>query len=448
MPQQTIVDLLHKQKIVESMVRNQAMPRRELVETVVHQQHLAELQVLLARLPVAEIGRILDSLPVDDARLLWALVDEERIDDILWELGDARRTELVGERQPRCRQGQITAYELINGRMRVLTIATPKDLEGVRPVWIDLLDASRPERSWFGRHFGLELPDPDELTDLEVSARFYVEENDEVHLHSNFLLDREGESRSVPVAFIVHADILFTVRNEELPVFRLQRLRARNQPGSVVDCKDLLIDLYAADVEYSADALEDTYATLRAVSQEVLSERVSDTDAARILSEIAEEEDLNGRIRGNMLDTQRAVSFLIRGKFLSQPQADEAREMLRDIESLYSHTAFLFEKINFLLDATVGFININQNRRVSQLTVVSVVFMPINVLAGIGGMSEFSMMTAAIPWPLAYGAFIAGMTLVGWATYVSLKSFEIRRTRRGLATRKPIARERTARSAG
>ena len=155
-----------------------------------------------------------------------------------------------------------------------------------------------------------------------------------------------------------------------------------------------------------------------------------DSDAARILSDIAEEEDLNGRIRGNMLDTQRAVSFLVRGRLLSPTQLEDAREIIRDIESLNSHTAFLFEKINFLMDATVGFININQNKRVSQLTVAGVVFMPINVLAGIGGMSEFSMMTQGIPWPMAYGGFMAGMIMVGWLTYTALRFNEGRKLRR------------------
>ena len=55
-------------------------------------------------------------------------------------------------------------------------------------------------------------------------------------------------------------NILFSVRKEELPVFRLQRLRARTQPGYVTEGKDVLLDLYAADAEYSADALEDVYA--------------------------------------------------------------------------------------------------------------------------------------------------------------------------------------------
>lgn len=435
-----ILDLLNKQKIVEGMVRTQTTGRHDLVETVVHKQHLAELRALLERLPSAEIGEILGTLSPEDGRVLWPLLDDDHANDVLWEIPPALGEQLAGPREPQFRAGQINVYELVSGRMKVLDIACRADMEEIRPIWIDLLGASEAERAWIGRKYGLDLPDPDNLTDLEASARFHVEEHGEVHLHSNFLLDRDGDSRSIPVAFIMHRDILFTLRNEDLPVFRLQRLRARNQPGAVSNCKDLLLELYAADVEYSADALEDTYATLRRVGQEVLSENVSDSDAARLLSNIATEEDLNGRIRSNMLDTQRAVSFLIRGRFLGEEQIDDAREIMRDIESLNSHTAFLFDKINFLLDATVGFINVNQNKRVSQLTVAGVVFMPLNVLAGIGGMSEFSMMTQGIPWPIAYGAFVIGMGAVGWTTYLAVRLFERKKKMNAFFAARPKAR--------
>jgi magnesium transporter len=87
----------------------------------------------------------------------------------------------------------------------------------------------------------------------------------------------------------------------------------------------------------------------------------------------------------------------------------------------------LFGKINFLMDATVGFININQNKRVSKLTTVGVVFTPINIIAGIGGMSEFSMMTTGVPWPVAYGGFAIAMILFGYGTYQALQYLERRK---------------------
>ncbi|MFD1808424.1 CorA family divalent cation transporter [Gemmobacter lanyuensis] len=179
--------------------------------------------------------------------------------------------------------------------------------------------------------------------------------------------------------------MLFSLRNEELPVFRLQRRRVAALPGHAGNAHDLLLNLYGADVEYSADSLEDIYKTLSRVGRHVLSETMTDKEAASVLADIAEEEDLNGRIRANIMDSQRALAFLMQARVLDKDQVTTAKQVLRNIESLNSHTAFLFDKINFLMDATIGFININQNQRVSQLTVLSVVFMPVNILAGMGG---------------------------------------------------------------
>ena len=127
------------------------------------------------------------------------------------------------------------------------------------------------------------------------------------------------------------------------------------------------------------------------------------------------------------MDTRNALSFLMRGRLLSSDQHNDVREILRDIESLDGHTSFLFNKINFQMDATVGFLNVNQNIDLKRLTIISVVFMPVNILAGIGGMSEFSMMTKGIPWPIAYGSFIVVMIIIGILTFIGLRAFENRK---------------------
>lgn len=426
----TIQELLSKQRLVEEMLNKQAMPRHDLVESMVQKQHLIELRDLLARLDLPAIALILDELSPEELFLVWGQIDDERVDDLLDEVSDTTRDTLASRSSYLGSACVVNAFELAQGRLSQTTIESVEDLEGIKPIWVDLVGSTKSDRRKIGHYFGLELPDPENLTDIESSARFYVEESSEIHLHSDFLLDREGDSRNVPVAFILFHNILFSVRGEELPVFRLQRLRARIQAGYVSDGMGMLLDLYAADAEYSADSLEEIYASLGVVGKKVLSETMSDKEAAKTLSDIAEEEDLNGRIRRNILDTRRALSFLMRRKLLSANQLEDAQQILRDIESLDGHTSFLFDKINFLMDATVGFININQNRVLYRLTILSVIFMPLNVIAGIGGMSEFSMMTKDIPWPVAYSIFSIGMLIVAWLTFVILRIFEKRGTRR------------------
>jgi magnesium transporter len=91
------------------------------------------------------------------------------------------------------------------------------------------------------------------------------------------------------------------------------------------------------------------------------------------------------------------------------------------------------------INATVGFININQNERVSKLTSIGVVLMPINILAGIGEMSEFSMMIKdfSIERPITYAGLILGSVVIGWATYHVLKFFERRAAKRTVDANDP-----------
>ncbi len=422
-------NLLDRHKLVENLVHRQDMPHHDLVETLVHKQNMVELQRRLDQLEPQPIARILEALQYDDRQIVWQLVRHERKEDVLREISGYIRAELLVDVRQRSRSTIIRVFDLHEGRLRQIPVETKEDLARFKPIWIDLVMPDDEQLAWASEIFGIELPNPKDLTDLETSARLYVEENGVVHLHSDFLLDRKDESRNVAVAFILNNDTLFSVRSKELPVFRLQRLRARAESGYVSEAKDVLLDLYAAEVEYSASALEDVYDELEKVGRQVFRSQMTDDEAAKILAAIAEEEDLNGRIRRNVLDTRRALSFLMRGKFLSEVQHTDVREILRDIEALDWHTAFLFNKINFQMDATVGFINVNQNKDLKRLTVISVVFMPLNLLAGIGGMSEFTMMTHGIPWPIAYSGFTIGLITIGWITYFGLRFIQNRKIR-------------------
>jgi len=103
-----------------------------------------------------------------------------------------------------------------------------------------------------------------------------------------------------------------------------------------------------------------------------------------------------------VMDTRRAVSFMMRSRMLNAEQFEEARQILRDIESLDNHTAFLFDKINFLMDATVGFININQNKTIKIFSVASVALLPPTLIASVYGMNFKFMPELDLSYGYAY----------------------------------------------
>jgi magnesium transporter len=293
----------------------------------------------------------------------------------------------------------INLFVLQNGRLSQEQVEDRNELlQHVNPIWIDVIDPEEEELLWIKEAFGVLLPELDDLGDLEASARYFEADDGHMHIRTDFLLDEEETSRNVRVAFVMTNQVLFSIHDEDLPVFRLVRLRARLRPGSVSNAKDVLLDLYSTDAEYSADALEEVYENLEQAGKRVLSDDISDKDAAEVLETIAKEEDTNGRIRRNVMDTRRALSFLMRSKLLSDEQQEEARQILRDIDSLENHTAFLFDKINFLMDATVGFINLNQSKIIKIFSVVSVALMPPTLLASIWGMNFQHMPELTETW--------------------------------------------------
>ncbi len=277
----------------------------------------------------------------------------------------------------------INIFTLDHGR---LVNIKPEEIASRKPIWVDISEPSDDERAWVNATFSITLPHPEHLRDIEASARFY-EENEELHVRSDFLRGKEVDSLSVIVAFVLSRNVLFSVHDQDLPLFQLFRQRTHGHPELVEDSLDVLIDLYGSDVEFSADTLEEVYVELGSIGSSVLNTTLGDTEAAEVLAKIAHSEYLNGRIRRNLMDTRRAISFLMRGKLLKLNQLEEARQIVRDIDSLDGHTAFLFDKINFLMNTTVGFININQNKIVRLFSVAAVALLPPTLIASIYGMN-------------------------------------------------------------
>src|SRR3954451_9797152 len=320
----------------------------------------------------------------------------------------------------------LNIFTLANGRLVQEEIEALEELSQFQPIWVDLESPTIEEKRWIKQYYDLSIPEDAMDEDIEESARFYEEDNGDLHIRSDFLIAGDDEPRTVRVAFILNLlnqslkshGVLFSIHDEDVPVFRLLRLRARRAPGLIEDAKEVLLKLFDADAEYSADTLEGIYDELEKVSKKVLSGKVSDTLAGEALEDIARQEDLNGRIRRNVMDTRRAVSFMMRSRMLSAGQFEEARQILRDIESLDNHTAFLFDKINFLMDATVGFINISQNKIIKIFSVASVALLPPTLVASIYGMNlkfpELEWLGPVFSYPYVVLLMIASAAVPMW----------------------------------
>ena len=305
----------------------------------------------------------------------------------------------------------LTAFRLQNRRLEQIQSGDSEELSD-DAVWIDIVEPTAETRAGIMQVYGVHLPDREDMEEIEATARFF-KDDDGLHVHSFFLDDYEEPPVNVTVACVLKDGRLFTIHEQELTTIRLFRLRARSQSGALVDGMSILLSLFTTKVDRLADVLESVYTSLESASEQVL--RQSGKDQHLLLADIANYEDISGKARLSLLDTQRALSFILRSMKLEGEQVEQIRDVLRDVESLLPHTAFLFDKVNFLMDAIQGFINIEQNKVVKIFSIAAVVFMPPTLVASIYGMN-FRLMPE-LSWSFGYPLAIALMIVSGISPY-------------------------------
>lgn len=307
----------------------------------------------------------------------------------------------------------LRAFRSLNGALKQHRETTPRTFSELRDaLWLDLVEATDEEREQI-RHFSkAELPDADDVDEIESSARYFVDPNG-VHIHSLHLYQTEGRHQTATVAFLLQRERLIAIRDTELPDFRLFRMRARHGWLEASSPESVLLDLLEQKVENLADTLEDLHGKLENVSHMVLEDPEAELEDS--ISELARLEDSNGKVRLCLMDTQRALSFVNRQLRNREVIQETSREIFRDVDTLLSHTTFLFEKINFLMDTAQGFINIEQSQTIKTFSIAAVVFLPPTMIASIYGMN-FRVMPE-LDWMLGYPMAIGLMVLSGIAPY-------------------------------
>ncbi|MGL6159069.1 magnesium/cobalt transporter CorA [Microbulbifer sp.] len=290
------------------------------------------------------------------------------------------------------------------------TGATEKQL--AEAVWVDLQEPQEEERKLLEQLLRTELPESEDVEEIEASARYYIDHAG-VHIHSLFLTQSEGRHNTASVAFILQPQRLLTVRDSDLADFRLLRMRARRGQVVAHSAQELCVLVFEQKVENLADALEDIHLKLGEVSHLVLEDEAAELEDA--IDQLAKLEDSNGKVRLCLMDTRRSITFLQRHIKIDNELQETVRDIIRDIDTLMAHTTFLFDKINFLMDSTQGFINIEQTNIIKMFSIAAVVFLPPTTVASIYGMN-FDFMPE-LKWLLGYPFALGLIVLSGIAPY-------------------------------
>ena len=307
----------------------------------------------------------------------------------------------------------LRLFRIANGLIKEVAVSPDKVAEQIHEAdWVDAQEPDEQERALLQSLLQIDIPESDDVEEIEASARCFVDQAG-IHVHSLFLTQSDGRHSTVSVACILQHERLITIREDDLADFRLTRMRARRGQVECHNPAELLVTLFEQKVENHADNVEDIHRQLEQVSYLVLEDEEAELEDA--ISQLARLEDSNGRIRLCLMDTQRDISFLLRHLRSRHELVDTCREIMRDIETLMSHNTFLFEKINFLMDSTQGFINIEQNQIIKIFSIAAVVFLPPTLVASIYGMN-FSYMPE-LKWLLGYPWAIGLMICSGIAPY-------------------------------
>ncbi|MSO69127.1 MAG: magnesium/cobalt transporter CorA [Alphaproteobacteria bacterium] len=282
--------------------------------------------------------------------------------------------------------------------------------------WLDLVDPTLEERTVVADALGIEVPTREEMYEIEVSSRLYMEE-DVPFMTALILFHADTpQPETTPITFILTNGCLVTVRYAEPASFRTFIAQIGRRPLRASTPEHIICGLLEAVTERIADILERAAGDLDAVSREVFSEtngahRRKRRDLTEVLRRIGRSGDLISKTRESLVSITRLITFL---SATSKANARKGlrvqlKTLARDTVSLSDHAAFEANNVNFLLQATLGVINIEQNAIIKTFTVAAVAFMPPTLIASIYGMN-FDVMPE-LKWPLGY-AFALGVMVL------------------------------------
>ena len=297
-------------------------------------------------------------------------------------------------------------------------------------VWIDLVNPTEQEEIIVDMAFSIDLPTHREMQDIEMSRRLY-KLNNALFMTATILTKADtGRPQSSAITFIFAEQRLVTLRYADPLPFETFRAERESDLGAYNSGQRVFEGLVEAIIERLADLLEGTGATLDSISHEIFRASGEKKSAAASPKEDAEPRDLeevirrlglcsdlNSRIRESLGSLGRMLSFFTTSqKSLPAEATEHLRTLSHDLQPLSDHASFLSQKVNFLLDATLGLINIEQNAIIKIFTVAAVLFLPPTVVGTIYGMNFKSMpeLEWAFGYPLAIVLMIMSAILPYW----------------------------------
>ena len=279
-------------------------------------------------------------------------------------------------------------------------------------VWIDLQSPTEAEAAQVAAATGLRIPTREDVSAIEASSRLQ-RVHETLYLSTPMLVVGET-SHMTPVGFVLSRERLVTVRFDALGAFDAAAQTAREEEE--ITSLGMFTCVFEAIVDRVADGLEHMSSELEAVSRAIFHQarradprERNEMRQRQVLGEVGRIGEHLSQIRDVLLGVARIVAFVIEVRHAGQDDgiSDRLKAVRQDVLSLNDYATQLDSKVQFLLDAVLGFITISQNDIFKVLTVWSIVGIPPTLMAGVWGMNFKAM--PELNWAWGYAMALAAI---------------------------------------
>jgi len=317
----------------------------------------------------------------------------------------------------------LTIYDYRDGQLKAQT-GLPRITE--QTVWIDLLNPTGDEEEKVEKALNIEVPTREEQQEIEASSRLYQEDG-AYFMTATLLFLHDGTSpKTTPVSFILAGTRVVTVRYAEPRAFAIFATRCNRQEPNLSNSASVLLGLIDIIVDRLADFIERIQAQVETLSHTVFTSEGGVASRQRrfdvVLQSIGREGEIASKARESCHSLGRLLTFLafaVNERKEGKALQSRVRAAARDVSSLTDHATFLAGKIVFLLDATLGMIQIQQNDIIKIFSVAAVVFLPPTLIASIYGMNFHTM--PELNWLFGYPFALGLMVLFAVLPYIYFK---------------------------
>ena len=300
----------------------------------------------------------------------------------------------------------------------------PTVADGAAAIWFDLVNPSREEERRIEHLGGLQVPPREEMAEIEVSSRLYTERGAH-YMTANILYAVDSpEPQGTAITFILTEKHLITVRYAEPRAVKLFLTRANQGDTSCDTPVAIMLGLMEAIIDREADLIERLQSETEKIAQNIFEmkggERSRPGRYDITLRQIGRAGEISSRVRESLLSLGRVITYLSQVVVLRQ-DVESVRQRLRteekDVQSLSDHIHYLTSRINFMLDATLGMVTIEQNQIIKLFSVAAVMLMPPTLIASIYGMNFRNMPELAWEWGYPFALLLMVVSALGFYAY-------------------------------